>query len=138
MKTLRVASIVLVLGLLAGCASPGDGLARSDLLKNFYGQQRTYKAVNLTGANEISIRGKNMRFELDSPLSPLSVIPNDPNTALAVGTMAKDALLGGLGIYVAGQAIDKALDTPRTVNPQIVQPEVVRPEVVTVPSGAAP
>ena len=137
MNTIRVASILALLAL-AGCASPGDGLARSDLLKTFYGQQRTYKAVSLTGANDIHISGENMKFELDSPLSPLSVIPNDPNTALAVGTMAKDALLGGLGIYVAGQAIDKALDTPRTVNPQVVRPEVVQPNIVTVPSGAAP
>ena len=118
-----------------GCSSPGSGLARSDLLRQFYGQKRTYQAVNLTGANEISIRGENMRLALDAPLSPLSVIPNDPNTALAVGTMAKDAILGGLGIYVAGQAIDKALDTPRTVDPQVVQPTIVRPEVITVPSA---
>lgn len=135
MKLLRLGIAVFALPVL-GCSSPGAGLARGDLLRQFYGQKRVYQAVTLTGANDIHITGENMRFQLDAPLSPLSVIPNDPNTALAVGTMAKDAILGGLGIYVAGQAIDKALDTPRTVSPQIVQPEVVRPEIITVPAPA--
>ena len=126
---------VLVAVTLVGCASPKGDPNRQSLLSGFYGQQRVYKAVSLTGANEVSIKGDNMRFELEAPLAPLSVIPNDPNTALAVGTMVKDALLGGLGIYVAGQAIDKALDTPRTVSPQVVEPTIVQPQIVPVPAG---
>lgn len=109
----------------AGCASPGNEASRQALLSQFYGQQRTYQAVTLTGARDIHITGSDMRLQLDAPLSPLSVIPNDPNTALAVGTMAKDALLGSMGIYVAGKAIGKALETPKTVEPTIVRPEVI-------------
>ena len=132
---LACASLLVVALSVSGCASAGSDLARSSLLQNFYGQKRVYRAISLTGATEVSIRGEKMTLAMEAPLSPLSVVPSDPNTALAVGTMAKDAILGGMGIYVAGQAIDKALDTPRTVNPQIVQPEVVRPEIVPVPAG---
>lgn len=132
MKTLaKILMAALPWAVAAGCAT-GPKLDMNKVAQAFYGQERTYKAVLLSGATEIAIRGTNMTLALEAPHTPLAMLPQDPNSMLMLTDAVKNTILGGLGIYTLGKVA--------TQGPTIVQqpaPLVVQPEVVQVPAAAA-
>ena len=118
--------MVVVIMMMSGCASTKE-LDINAIAKMYYGQERTYSPVRLTGVNEITIHGSNMVVELQSELSPLSIIPQDKATAGIISGAIKDTVLMGLGIYTGGQVMKEL-----SARPQIISQQVVKPEIITV------
>ena len=114
--------------LVGGCASAPD-VGPSELARQFYGQERTYKVLEISGVSEVSMKGANITITVSAEMAPLSVIPRDPGIAREVISAVKDVVLMGEGIYTAGEVMKDLAARPATV-----EPTVVRPEIVTVPA----
>jgi hypothetical protein len=94
----------------------------------YYAQPRTYKTLELRGAQEISIKGDNIALTVENQLTPLSVYPRGASTvskiidgAVRLGTVAGAA-------YVGNTLAEGASRGPTVVNqpdPIIVEPTIV-------------
>jgi hypothetical protein len=113
-----------VLSLASGCGTtkPVDV---DQMAKIFYGQQRDYATVRVTGLDELSMKGSNMTIELRAPHNPLSIIPKDPSVAMTMFSVAKDIVLGGMGIFYAADVMNNLAARPQVVSQQVVQPDVI-------------
>ena len=131
MKIIRAIGAVLVIGLgfaLAGCGTaPAYDQSITEMANSFYGQQRTYKSLELTGATEIRIVGTNVNLIVSNELQPLSIIPKDPGIAGTLITSAERVLTMGLGIYTGGEVMKTLAARPQVVSQQVVNPVIVTP-----------
>lgn len=121
----------LLMIFLAGCVSQGPAMDLNKIAEQIYGQQRTYQVLKIEGATSLTLAGSNVSVMVQAEMLPISVIPQNPQTAGALIGGVKDTLLMGLGIYTGGEVMKKLSDRP-----QVVRPEVVRPEIVPATSGA--
>ncbi len=121
---------MILIGFCGGCATTGGDVSK--VPEQFYGQDRYFTFFEVNNLCEFTLKGSNMTVKLSAPLDPLSMLPRDPNVAMQAFAVAKDILLGGMGIYYAADVMGKL-----TERPQVITQQVVRPEVVQVPAGAA-
>jgi hypothetical protein len=130
-KILRVLLVLLVpCCLFSGCAT-GPALDINKMAEMYYTQQKTAEMITLrwSGKGRFTIEAENLEFSMAAPVAPLSIIPQNPSTAQAVLSTAKDVLLMGAGIWTMhdlGMALAR--------RPQVVDQQIVRPEIITVPA----
>lgn len=108
-----------------GCSSTAPKMDMNKIAADFYKQKRTYQAIQIAGVSELSIKGEEITLTVEAPMPELRMMPNDPNTLHDIGEIAKNIVLGGLGIYTLGQVA--------TRDPMVVtqpEPVVIRPEVI--------
>lgn len=131
MRLTRVAMLMVIVVSVAGCVST-QPLDANLMAQRYYGQQtnRVYSVFEVSNVNEISFKGSNMHFAVRSVLDPLSIIPRDPGVATTLIGTAGRVAVAGLGIYTAGNVMNKLADQPKVVPQQVVEPTVVNPVVV--------
>ena len=125
-KMLMVISLVL---LASGCTSTKP-LDMNLVAKQFYGQQRSAKLMEMQNVSEFSIKGSNMTIAISTELQPLTMMPRDPSTLQSLAETAGRVLVSGVGIYTAGEVMSKLADRP-----QVISQQVVKPEVITFPAS---
>ena len=120
--------------LLAGCAATGD--KQMDVNKlglAYYNQPNNTELVSIKGTNlALSITGAN-EIKLSTAVPAKSIIPRDPAFLQTAIPAVVQGAVAGVGIYTAGQVMQKMATQPRTVDPVVVRPEVVQPTIVPVP-----
>jgi hypothetical protein len=120
----KILAVMAGMAIVAGCAS-APSIDPNKLAEQFYGQERHYKVLQLSGVTEVSMKGANIQLAVEAEMTPLSVMPKDPSTAQAVIGAVERAAMVGLGIVTAGNVMEKMADRPATVSPEIVRPEVI-------------
>jgi hypothetical protein len=119
-----LAAILAALFLMTGCASRGPNMEA--IYKMLQEQPRTFSPVKITGANELVLRGEDMTIELEAPLEPIQLWPQQPDAVRGVmDGLSRIATVGVTG-YIGGELAQQ----PRVV--QQPAPTIVRPEVVRV------
>jgi hypothetical protein len=108
-----VAVMLTALALASGCASQDSG-EWANVPKYFYQQPRT-DHIKIKGFKKIVVEGDDCEIILPIQLEPLSMVPRDPGTLATIGTLAKDTVLTGLGIYEAGSVIKKLSERPQVI-----------------------
>lgn len=122
---MKMLTVLLTAVLLAGCASTMKPVDANKWAADYYKQDPTFTAYEMTGVSKIE--GTNMRIVARSYRPPISVIPSEPSTAAKLIGAVETAIKWGFGAQVMG----KALDQPRVVE---TRPEIVRPDVIQVPA----
>jgi len=129
MKRMVMTALMLILSVFyVGCGNIAKKTDPTKMALAYYGQERVYKTMEVTGANEITFKGTNLNFTVSNQLTPLSIYPRDPSTlaTLIDGAVRLGTVAGAT--YVGATLADGAAKDPTVV---VQEPLIVRPEVIT-------
>ncbi len=115
MKKIGLVLVGLAALALTGCATSNGAKVAEETRRayeSFVNQPRTYEALAIDGTNlTFTITGAT-RIAMTAPHTPLSAIPQDPDTAMRLVDALKNTVLGGLGIYTLGRIATQEAPAP--------------------------
>jgi len=117
---------IVLLALCSGCASAMKPVDANKWAADYYKQDPTFVAYQMTGVNKIE--GTNITIIARSYRPPISVIPSEPSTA----TKLFGVLETGIKWFFGYRIMDRAFEQPRVVE---TRPEIVQPTVIQVPAA---
>ena len=120
---MRLAVAVVLAVLTLGCTTQ-QGQQAVNAYEAYTKQPRVDRLYHLTNVDEITIKGKGMEIEVNTPLIPLSVLSQSDSTWDNI----RQIIGIGAGAYFGSAAIHDL-----TKRPQVVQQQVVEPTVIQVP-----
>ena len=124
MRAFTLLAVTLCVGLMSGCAEMAQRVDPTAIALAYYNQQTTYKPMELTGVQSVTltaVEGQSITLTMESQLEPLSIYPRDPST---LKTLLEG--LTNLGTVVGASLVGLELVDGISQGPTIVEPTVVQ------------